>query len=180
MSFIILRGLWCDIIILNVHVPKEDKVDDIKDRFYEELQHVFDKFPKAADCITDQYLVVAEVGETLTVSKQTVHRVHMERFNLKKLNKVEGKEQYRVEISNWFTTLENSDTDVDINKAWETLRSNLVNDENGDLLADSTTFCFQCNRSTTDQIFCICQIQDKKKWEYNETVHRLQEILRFS
>jgi hypothetical protein len=31
----------------------------------------------------------------------------MERFSLKKLNDVEGKEQYRVEISNKFTTLEN-------------------------------------------------------------------------
>jgi hypothetical protein len=31
---------------------------------------------------------------------------------------------------------------------------------------------FQGNRSTTDQIFCICQILEKK-WEYNETVHQL-------
>jgi hypothetical protein len=31
----------------------------------------------------------------------------MERFNLKKLNEVKGKEQYRVEISNRFAALEN-------------------------------------------------------------------------
>ena len=31
---------------------------------------------------------------------------------------------------------------------------------------------FQHNRSTTDHIFCICQILEKK-WEYNEAVHRL-------
>jgi hypothetical protein len=31
---------------------------------------------------------------------------------------------------------------------------------------------FQHNRSTTDQIFCIHQILEKK-WEYNETVHKL-------
>jgi hypothetical protein len=42
----ILRGRWCDIIVLNVHVPTEDKFDDMKDRFNEELEHVFDKFPK--------------------------------------------------------------------------------------------------------------------------------------
>jgi hypothetical protein len=30
------------------------------------------------------------------------------------------------------------------------------------------------NRSTTDQIFCIRQIPEKK-WEYNETVHQLFE-----
>jgi hypothetical protein len=57
---------------------------------------------RAADCDTNQCLVVAKVRERLTVSKQTMHRVHMERFNLKKLNEVEGKEQYRVEISNRF------------------------------------------------------------------------------
>jgi hypothetical protein len=31
---------------------------------------------------------------------------------------------------------------------------------------------FQRNRSTTDQIFCIRQILEKK-WEYNETLHHL-------
>jgi hypothetical protein len=46
----------------------------------------------------------------------------MERFNLKKLNEVEGKEQYRVEISNRFATLENLDTEVDIKRALETIR----------------------------------------------------------
>jgi hypothetical protein len=46
----------------------------------------------------------------------------MERFNLKKLNKVEGKEQYCVEISNKFAALEHLDTEVDINRAWETVR----------------------------------------------------------
>jgi hypothetical protein len=35
MSYIILRGRWCNIIVLNVHAPTEDKTDDIKDRFYE-------------------------------------------------------------------------------------------------------------------------------------------------
>jgi hypothetical protein len=45
MSYIILRGCWCD-IVLNVHDPTEDKTDNIKDRFYVELGHVFDKFPK--------------------------------------------------------------------------------------------------------------------------------------
>ena len=31
---------------------------------------------------------------------------------------------------------------------------------------------FESNRSTTDLIFCIRQILEKK-WEYNETVHYL-------
>jgi hypothetical protein len=46
MSYITLIGRWCDIIVLNVHDATEDKIDYITDRFYEELEHVSDKFPK--------------------------------------------------------------------------------------------------------------------------------------
>jgi hypothetical protein len=46
MSYIILRGRWCHIIVLNVHAPTEDKTDVVKDSFYEELERVLDKFPK--------------------------------------------------------------------------------------------------------------------------------------
>ncbi|PNF25464.1 hypothetical protein B7P43_G07688 [Cryptotermes secundus] len=46
ISCTVLKGRWCDIIVMNVHAPTKDKIDDIKDRFYEELDHVFDKFPK--------------------------------------------------------------------------------------------------------------------------------------
>jgi hypothetical protein len=49
----------------------------------------------------------------------------MDRFNLKKLNEVEGKEQSRVEIRNRFAALENLDTEVDISRAWETTRENI-------------------------------------------------------
>jgi hypothetical protein len=45
MSYIILRGRWC-IIVLIVYGQIEDKIDDVKDSFYEELDRVFDKFPK--------------------------------------------------------------------------------------------------------------------------------------
>jgi hypothetical protein len=45
MSYIILRGRWCHIIVLNVHAPTEDKTNDEKDSFYDELERVFDKFP---------------------------------------------------------------------------------------------------------------------------------------
>jgi hypothetical protein len=42
MSYLVLRGHWCDIIVLNVHAPTEDKIDDVKDRFYD-----------CADCLQD-------------------------------------------------------------------------------------------------------------------------------
>jgi hypothetical protein len=51
------------------------------------LQVIFRYLPRG----TEHYVVVANVTERLTMSKQTTQRVHMERFNLKKLNEVEGK-----------------------------------------------------------------------------------------
>jgi hypothetical protein len=45
MSYVILRGRWCN-TVLNVHAPKKDKTDDIKYSFYKEIERVFDKFPK--------------------------------------------------------------------------------------------------------------------------------------
>jgi hypothetical protein len=33
MSYIILRGRWCDIIVLNVHAPTKDKINDLKDSY---------------------------------------------------------------------------------------------------------------------------------------------------
>jgi hypothetical protein len=41
----------------------------------------------------------------------------MERFNLKKLDEVQGKEKYRVEVSNRFAALEDLDAEVEINSA---------------------------------------------------------------
>ena len=35
MSYIVLRGRWCNIIVLNVHAPSEEKSDSSKDSFYE-------------------------------------------------------------------------------------------------------------------------------------------------
>jgi hypothetical protein len=49
----------------------------------------------------------------------------MERFNLKKLNDVEGKEQYHVKISKKFAALENLDTKLDVNRVWETITENV-------------------------------------------------------
>jgi hypothetical protein len=38
---------------------------------------------------------------------------------------VEGNEQYRVEVSNRFSALEDLNSEVDINRAWETIRENI-------------------------------------------------------
>jgi hypothetical protein len=46
MSYIVLRGRWYNIIVLNVHAPRQEKSDESKDGFYEELEQVFYHFPK--------------------------------------------------------------------------------------------------------------------------------------
>jgi hypothetical protein len=221
MSYIILRGRWCHIEVLNVHATTEDKIDYVKDSFYEELERVFDNFSnyhmkilldfnakvgredffkptignerlheicndngirvvkfatsknltvkstifphrnihtytwtsadgkthnqinhflvdrrkqssvldvrsfRVADSNTDHYLVVSKVRERLEVNKQSSHKFHMERFNLKKLNGVQGKERYHIEVSNRFAALEDLDTEEEINSAWETIRENI-------------------------------------------------------
>jgi hypothetical protein len=212
MSYIILRGRWFHIIVPNVHVPTEDKTDDVKDSFYEELERIFNKFPKyhmkillgdlnakvsredifkptigdeslheisnddgvrvvnfvasknlivrstmfphhnihkytwtsqidhilidrrrhssvldvlsfrVADCDRDHYLVVAKIRERIAVKKQVSHKYHMGRFILKKLNEVEGKVKYRVEVSSRFAALEDMDAEVEINTIWKTER----------------------------------------------------------
>jgi hypothetical protein len=80
---------------------------------------------REAECDTDDQLLVVEVRERPAVSKQTTYRVLTERFNLKNLNAVEGKEQYRVHISTRLTALGNFDDCVDINKSWNTIGENI-------------------------------------------------------
>jgi hypothetical protein len=46
MSYLTLRDRWCNIIVLNVHAPAEDKCGVIEDKFVEELERVFDQFLK--------------------------------------------------------------------------------------------------------------------------------------
>ena len=46
LSYIVLRGRWSNIIVVNVHAPSEEKSEESKDSFYEELEQVFDHFPK--------------------------------------------------------------------------------------------------------------------------------------
>jgi len=46
LSYIVLRGRWHNIIVVHVHAPSEEKSDESKDSFYEELEQVFNHFPK--------------------------------------------------------------------------------------------------------------------------------------
>jgi len=46
LSYIVLRGSWLHIIVVNVHAPSEEKSEESKDSFHEELEQVFDHLPK--------------------------------------------------------------------------------------------------------------------------------------
>jgi len=48
-----------------------------------------------------------------------------ERFNLRKLNELEFRKQYQIEITNRFAALENLSDGEDINRAWEIIKENI-------------------------------------------------------
>jgi hypothetical protein len=55
---------------------------------------------RGADCDTGHCLVVAKMRERLAVSKRAAHKIDTKRFNVKKLNDGDVKEQYQVTIRN--------------------------------------------------------------------------------
>jgi hypothetical protein len=73
---------------------------------------------------SDDYLVVAKVRERLAVSKQDAQKFDGERFSLRKLNELEVKKKYQIEIKNRNAALENLNADEDVNRAWENIKEN--------------------------------------------------------
>ena len=67
--------------------------------------------------------MIAKVRKRLAVVKQAAQRFDRQRFNLRKLNEPEVREQYQIEITNRFATLENLNDDV--NRTWENIRENI-------------------------------------------------------
>jgi len=57
---------------------------------------------RGADCDTVHCLVLAKFKERSAVSKQTTQIFDEERFNLRKLNELEVRKQYQIEITNRF------------------------------------------------------------------------------
>jgi len=69
--------------------------------------------------------VIAKVRERLPVGKQAAQRFDRQRFNLKKLNEPEVREQYQIEITNRFAALENVNDYEDVNRTWENIKDNI-------------------------------------------------------
>jgi len=66
--------------------------------------------------------VIAKVRERFAVGKQAAQRFHRQRFNLRKLNEPEVREQYQIEIANRFAALENLNDDEDVDRTWENIK----------------------------------------------------------
>ena len=69
--------------------------------------------------------MVAKVKERLAVRKQAAQKYDGGRFNLRKLNDLEVRKQYQIEMTNRFAALENVSEDEDINRAWESIKENI-------------------------------------------------------
>ena len=57
------------------------------------------------------------------MGKQAAQRFDRQRFNLKKLNEPEVREQYQIEITNRFAALENLNDEM--NRTWENIKENI-------------------------------------------------------
>jgi len=61
----------------------------------------------------------------LAVRKQAAQKYDVERFNPKKLNELEVRKQYQIEITNRLAAMENLNGSEDINSAWENIKDNI-------------------------------------------------------
>ena len=80
---------------------------------------------RGAECDTDHYLVIAKVRERLAVGKQATQRLDRHRFNLNKLNDLEVRKQYQVEITNRFAAMETLNKDEDVSRIWGNIKHNI-------------------------------------------------------
>jgi len=74
---------------------------------------------RGTNCDTDRFLVVSKLRERLAVSKQEAQKFDVEWLNLRKLNELEVRKQYQIEITNSFAALENLSDGKYINRSWE-------------------------------------------------------------
>jgi len=69
--------------------------------------------------------VVAKVRKRLAISKEATQKFDGKRFNLRRLNELEVRKQYQIEITNRFAALENLSNGIGINGAWENIKENI-------------------------------------------------------
>ena len=77
------------------------------------------------DCDIDHCLVVAKFKERLAGNIQEAQKFDVESFKLRKLNELEVRKKYQINISNRSAVLENLIDSEDINRAWENIKDNI-------------------------------------------------------
>ena len=60
------------------------------------------------------------------MGKQAAQKFDRQRFNLRKLNEPEVREQYQIEITNRFAALENLSDDEDVDRTWGNIKENII------------------------------------------------------
>jgi hypothetical protein len=67
--------------------------------------------------------VVAKFREILSLNKQAASNFEGKRFNIRKVNELEFRKQYQIDIRNRFAALENLSVDENINRNWENIEN---------------------------------------------------------
>ena len=102
--------------------------------------------------------MIEKFRERLAVGKQAAQRFDRKRFNLRKLNESEVREQYQIEITNRFAALENSDDDEGVNRTWENIKENIQTSAKKSLGLDE----FKQNKPWIDEECLGCLDQRKR------------------
>jgi hypothetical protein len=76
MSYIVLRGRWCNIIILKAHAPTEEKGDDSTDSLYKEIEGVFIIFLRTIRKFCHEILM-QKWGKRILSSRQLRMRLYI-------------------------------------------------------------------------------------------------------
>jgi hypothetical protein len=77
MSYVVLTLRWCNIIVMNVHAPSEEKSDDCKDSFYGELDKECYNFHKCHVRKFYKEILMQKCGEIIFSNRQFGMRVNM-------------------------------------------------------------------------------------------------------
>jgi exonuclease III len=62
-----IKGKYNNIILINAYAPTEDKTEEIKEQFYEDLQSIVDKVPKS-----DITILLGDVNGKLGKERYTI------------------------------------------------------------------------------------------------------------
>ena len=78
--------------------------------------------------------MVEKVKERLSVNKQAAPKFDGKRFNLSKLNELEFRKQYQIEVTYISAVFENLSDGGDINRAWENIKGNFKTSAKKDVI----------------------------------------------